>query len=400
MLAGVPLLHPQRSIKPAEGPGPCWLGLPAKVAVILLTCSSLVQFYLLLTTEPVSLYQSCSDCQATLQSQTGMVVDIAAIQAAMPASARAEPTPLLPFPNHQFAVFIIFSWNYKLFWSSLQTFVAAGWGKRIIIIDNSPNRLVVNDSGVNALVGEVIPTRVRLTFSQAQNIIADIAIERNYTFFFWGHSDVALLASNATTLFAEEVMACMEKVMAEEADWGVVFFRYDWFSAVRTEVVRVVRYDTFITVYKSDCDFYPRVRQRWRTLNHSGVCRGCKIQVLDMKRGLKLPLDDYEATKEILTAEGVTSENRNRWKKQEWSIGEQIGWELWEHTSWHYFRYKWGQPPPGHKMCLIEENLEEDGGRVKRLRQQPFETVHHLLPDSKRHPVREADLAAKLQRMF
>lgn len=54
-------------------------------------------------------------------------------------------------------------------------------------------------------MGEVIPTRVRLTFLQAQNMIADIAIERNYTFFFWGHSDVALLASNATALFAEEV---------------------------------------------------------------------------------------------------------------------------------------------------------------------------------------------------
>ncbi len=79
--------------------------------------------------------------------QTGMVVDIEAIQAAMQPSARAQPTPLLTFPNHQFAVFIIFSWNYKLFWSSLQTFVAAGWGKRIIIIDNSPNRLIVNDSG-------------------------------------------------------------------------------------------------------------------------------------------------------------------------------------------------------------------------------------------------------------
>ena len=60
-------------------------------------------------------------------------------------------------------------------------------------------------AGVNALVGEVIPTRVLLTFSQAQNMIADIAIERNYTFYFWGHSDVALLASNASAVFAEEV---------------------------------------------------------------------------------------------------------------------------------------------------------------------------------------------------
>ncbi len=66
---------------------------------------------------------------------------------------------------------------------------------------------------MHALVGEVIPTRVQLTFSQAQNLIADIAIERNYTFFFWGHSDVALLASNATAVFAEEVCGFSQSVM-------------------------------------------------------------------------------------------------------------------------------------------------------------------------------------------
>ena len=35
------------------------------------------------------------------------------------------------------------------------------------------------------MVGEVIPTRVKLSFSQAQNFISDIALERNYTYFFW-----------------------------------------------------------------------------------------------------------------------------------------------------------------------------------------------------------------------
>lgn len=60
-------------------------------------------------------------------------------------------------------------------------------------------------AGVNELVGEVIPTRVKLTFSQAQNMIADIAVERNYSFYFWGHSDVGLMASNSSTKFANEV---------------------------------------------------------------------------------------------------------------------------------------------------------------------------------------------------
>ena len=33
------------------------------------------------------------------------------------------------------------------------------------------------------------------------------------------------------------------------------------------------RYDTFITVYMSDCDFYPRVRSAgWKTLQYSDFC--------------------------------------------------------------------------------------------------------------------------------
>ena len=55
------------------------------------------------------------------------------------------------------------------------------------------------------MVGEIKPTRVQLTFSQCQNYIADISVERNYTYHFWGHADVALLASNPKQTFAEEV---------------------------------------------------------------------------------------------------------------------------------------------------------------------------------------------------
>ena len=62
---------------------------------------------------------------------------------------------------------------------------------------------------VNAIVGEVIPTRVQLTFSQLQNFIASIAIEREYDYYFWGHADVALMASNATATFSEEVFGCV-----------------------------------------------------------------------------------------------------------------------------------------------------------------------------------------------
>ena len=57
------------------------------------------------------------------------------------------PAAELPFPGRHFAVFIIFSWNYELFRTSLDTYVAAGWGKRLIIIDNTLRKSIVNDPG-------------------------------------------------------------------------------------------------------------------------------------------------------------------------------------------------------------------------------------------------------------
>lgn len=62
------------------------------------------------------------------------------------------------------------------------------------------------------MVAEVIPTRVQLTFSQLQNFIADVAIERNYEYYFWGHADVALLASSASSSFSEEIFGCAVKL--------------------------------------------------------------------------------------------------------------------------------------------------------------------------------------------
>jgi hypothetical protein len=36
----------------------------------------------------------------------------------------------------------------------------------------------------------------------------------------------------------------MDRVMAMRPNWGIVFFRYDWFSAIRTEMVKQVRQQT------------------------------------------------------------------------------------------------------------------------------------------------------------
>ena len=59
-----------------------------------------------------------------------------------------------------------------------------------------------------------------------------------------------------------QVLECMDAIDEQQPDWGITFFEYDWFSATRQAVAREFRYDTFITVYMSDCDYYPRVSIR------------------------------------------------------------------------------------------------------------------------------------------
>lgn len=71
--------------------------------------------------------------------------DAEVLLANLPEVVRQAIGAPMPFPDRHFAVFIIFSWNFPLFWTSLQTYMAAGWGRRVIILDNSPDHRVLND---------------------------------------------------------------------------------------------------------------------------------------------------------------------------------------------------------------------------------------------------------------
>jgi hypothetical protein len=51
-------------------------------------------------------------------------------------------------PGVTCALFILFSWNYDLFLTSLQTYRAAGWARRIIVVDNSEGHRLLHDPQV------------------------------------------------------------------------------------------------------------------------------------------------------------------------------------------------------------------------------------------------------------
>ena len=79
---------------------------------------------------------------------------------------------------------------------------------------------------------------------------------------------------------------CMDKIMKEEPDWGLAFFAHeginckDHLLATRTDVAKRVPYDTFITVYISDCDLYPRVMSAgYKLVSYTDHCPGLDLKV-------------------------------------------------------------------------------------------------------------------------
>ena len=67
---------------------------------------------------------------------------------------------------------------------------------------------------------------------------------------------------------------------------------------------------------------------------NSSVC----LQAYDLVRPTVLPLHNYDKYREALEAEQNVTFDRNAWKRREWRLGEDVGWDSWEQASLRYFR--------------------------------------------------------------
>lgn len=75
---------------------------------------------------------------------------------------------------------------------------------------------------IRCMVGQVMATKVQLTFSQLQNFMGQLALDLQLTFYFWGHTDVAVLPSNASSSFSEEVLRCIAVAASSDEGWPSV----------------------------------------------------------------------------------------------------------------------------------------------------------------------------------
>lgn len=137
----------------------------------------------------------------------------------------------------------------RLLWS-----VPSLWDD-LMIVDNSEQEIMCDlPDGV-----EVYRPPVPLSFSQTQNLFFADAKERGCRFAVWMHNDVEVPEG----VFPE----LLEMARKQEGLWGVLYTFYDIVSVVNVEAaLDIGGYDTNIRAYKSDQDFYHRLRLAgWET---------------------------------------------------------------------------------------------------------------------------------------
>ena len=119
---------------------------------------------------------------------------------------------------------------------------------RVVVIDHGQDMTIPLPSGVTRLSMET-----RLKFSQIQNFMLRLAVSNGIKHLFFMHSDASCQAQVFDKL--------IETARASD-EWGVIFTHYDVLAAfhVPNLLARVGVWDETFEWYRSDCDYYRRVR--------------------------------------------------------------------------------------------------------------------------------------------
>lgn len=192
-----------------------------------------------------------------------------------------EETPLL----------IGFTRNWPQLLQCVSSYIAAGWpAEDIHVVENTgvmhanrdgrltlQNPFYLNHTQLAILGVSVIETPTLMSFAQLQNFYAWIALERNWTEYFWSHQDVVAFSfekefrphtddkstkNTNYSLYARAVAILRFLRQPGTPKWANHFFAYDHLTLVhRDAVLDVGGWDTHIPFYATDCDFY--LRQKW-----------------------------------------------------------------------------------------------------------------------------------------
>jgi len=208
--------------------------------------------------------------------------------------------PPTPHVVEKTPLFIGFTRNWRLLQQTVVSYVTAGWPPEdIYIIENTgvmrsnelgllsiQNPFFLNHTRLHMFGVNIVRTPTLLTFSQLQNFFIHMAIENNYTTYFYGHMDVIVLpyedrytaqVGNTTpyegfkSIYQRAVdtlrLATASSTLPDpnSADpnkpWAARFFAYDRLTLVNREAYESIGgWDTAIPYYNSDCDMHDRLK--------------------------------------------------------------------------------------------------------------------------------------------
>ncbi|KAL7623802.1 hypothetical protein AAE478_005355 [Parahypoxylon ruwenzoriense] len=222
-----------------------------------------------------------------------------------------ESTPLL----------IGFTRSWPLLLQCLSSYIAAGWPpKDIYVVENTgvfranrqaelelQNPFFLNYTALGILGVNVIATPTLLSFAQLQNFFLNMALERDWRYFFWSHQDVLVISDEDVkkndrdhdwdhdpyaTIYERCVGLLRYLNGPDMPPWATHFFAYDHLALVNRDVyLEVGAWDTHIPYYASDCDMYLRLHWAgyWQPQSDAGLVFDVNTALDDISALFRLP---------------------------------------------------------------------------------------------------------------
>lgn len=191
-----------------------------------------------------------------------------------------------------------FTRTWPILLQAVVSYITAGWPpSQIYVVENTgvhlantrgelslQNPFYLNHTQLAALGVNIVQTPVLLNFAQLQNFFLNLAITRDWPYYFWSHQDVLTLSyedglDGVTPPYDQPgyksvyELGCeaLSDARANDDHWAVRFFAYDHLALVNPEAYAAVGgWDTLIPYYLTDCDMHSRLlMDNWTMLDRA-----------------------------------------------------------------------------------------------------------------------------------
>lgn len=176
----------------------------------------------------------------------------------------------LSLPTSDIPLFIGFTYGYPMLLQTLQRYTELNW-PNIVIIDNSDKKIAFRerDTLQTKYGAKVIRTSAKLHFPQIQQTFQYYAHEFGVEWYFWTHSDAYPFPQDPNTFYKQAFNLAVKSF--ETPSVAMVFYGYDFLSAVRLSAIDKIGWDVYVHQYGSDCDTYARTRLHGGQIKEAGL---------------------------------------------------------------------------------------------------------------------------------